>query len=572
MASDPTTRGDRAEKRLYRDPGHLRERARRHHQHPEDAIVEESEQPARRVEEVERVTGRGSVDHDQVELAAVVQLVQLLHRHVLLGAAERARHVAIEAVVENALGLFGGGGVRGHELVEGRFRVEHHRRERAAGCRGAVVVPARAVDHAGRIRQIFEPERVGEAFGRIDRDDTRLAALARAFEREHGRDRRLADTAAPAADQHPALRHQRRGRVVHSVSIPRERAGERVDLRPSDVGCEKERELDPRQGQPFGQPRDLLVLHRVTFGAEIGGEREVACLAVGDETPGRFRIGENVVDRGGDARRERLEALVDDHRSERDAGAVLDRERGLDDLAHRRLLRERHQHHLAAFGIGEQRHHVGRLLVDRPHPYRVEQPARREQERDCVPRRGRVDDDQVGGARLVERLDLAEHQDVLHAGYGGRHDLERAGRDQAFRDAAHPVRLQILDERGVGREEAGPDAGIEVELVVGEGRHAEHGRQPRFALDLHDEHARAGACGRRRQRSRYRRLPYAALACDDHDVGGGAKLRNLHPHMLREADEIPPRSIPRRCRGRNDAGSDRPLGDRVGESGRRAAA
>ena len=43
-----------------------------------------------------------------------------------------------------------------------------------------------------------------------------------------------------------------------------------------------------------------------------------------------------------------------------------------------------------------------------------------------------------------------------------------------------------------------------------------------------------------RQRGRHGRLPDAALARDDDDVGGGAKLRNLHPRMLREADAIPP--------------------------------
>ena len=36
--------------------------------------------------------------------------------------------------------------------------------------------------------------------------------------------------------------------------------------------------------------------------------------------------------------------------------------------------------HLAAGRVGEQLDHVGRLLVDRPDPHRVEQPPRREEE------------------------------------------------------------------------------------------------------------------------------------------------------------------------------------------------
>ena len=51
-------------------------------------------------------------------------------------------------------------------------------------------------------------------------------------------------------------------------------------------------------------------------------------------------------------------------------------------------------------------------------------------------------------------------------GNRGRDDFERARRDQPLRDAAHPVGLEVVDERGVGREEAGPDPRVEVDLVV----------------------------------------------------------------------------------------------------------
>ena len=96
------------------------------------------------VEEVERVPGRRGVDDDEVEAAFLVQLVQLLHRHVFLRAAERARDVAIEAVVENALRLLGIGGVLGDEVVERRLRVEHQCVQLAVGRDTGIARPATA--------------------------------------------------------------------------------------------------------------------------------------------------------------------------------------------------------------------------------------------------------------------------------------------------------------------------------------------------------------------------------------------------------------------------------------------
>ena len=76
---------------------------------PDQPTVEEAREPLRGVEEVQRgARGRG-VDHDQV-VAAVgqrlpVQLAQLLHRHVLLRAGERARQRDVERVLQDLLGL-----------------------------------------------------------------------------------------------------------------------------------------------------------------------------------------------------------------------------------------------------------------------------------------------------------------------------------------------------------------------------------------------------------------------------------------------------------------------------------
>ena len=79
---------------------------------------------------------------------------------------------------------------------------------------------------------------------------------------------------------------------------------------------------------------------------------------------------------------------------------------------------------------------------------------------------GRVDEDQVGGAGPLERLDLAEHEDVLHAGDGGRHHVERARVDEPLRDPPQPVGLEVLDEGGVGGEGRARTPGSSSALVV----------------------------------------------------------------------------------------------------------
>ena len=176
--SEPTTRDTVRRNVCTATLATLQVRARRHHQQPEDAVVEHAQQPVGRVEEVERVTGRRSVDDDDLVAAVLVQLVELLHRHVFLRARERARHVAVEAVVEDAFGLFLADRVARDESVERRLRVEHQRREPAARGRGAVGIPQLARHLARRVGERVEPERVGEPLRRVDRHDDRVAARA----------------------------------------------------------------------------------------------------------------------------------------------------------------------------------------------------------------------------------------------------------------------------------------------------------------------------------------------------------------------------------------------------------
>ena len=99
---------------------------------------------------------------------------------------------------------------------------------------------------------------------------------------------------------------------------------------------------------------------------------------------------------------------------------------------------------------------------------------------------------------------------------------------QAPGDPVQAPVVEVLEEGVVGRE--GPDrqSGPHLDVLVGEGGHAEARRQPRFAFDLDDQHAQTRARGRGGQGGGDGRLPHPALARNDHDSGGGAELRELH--------------------------------------------
>ena len=100
----------------------------------------------------------------------VVQLVQLLHRHVLLRARQRAGDVAVEAVGEDALGLLGSDSAcLATRSSNVRLGVEHQ---------GPQLARPVAVDlRLGVFVEPFEAERVGQPLGRVDRDDARAPTL-----------------------------------------------------------------------------------------------------------------------------------------------------------------------------------------------------------------------------------------------------------------------------------------------------------------------------------------------------------------------------------------------------------
>ncbi len=191
---------------------------------PEDAVVEQAREPLGRVEEVERVPRRRRVDDDEVEVALVVQLVQLLHRHVFLRAAERAGDVAVEGVVEDALRLLSvDAALRATSRSNVDFVSSISAESRPPGA-ASPVGPRAAVDLGRIVGEVLDAERVGEPARGIDRHHARVPAAARAFERDHGRGRRLADAAGAATDDDAAVVDELVDADRHSRSIPRSSA------------------------------------------------------------------------------------------------------------------------------------------------------------------------------------------------------------------------------------------------------------------------------------------------------------------------------------------------------------
>ena len=106
--------------------GHLVERLRRHREQPrpvrhgeplQQPAAEELAHPPGCIEQVERVARRRRVDDDQVVLARRVQVVQLLHRQVVVAVDEAAGDVAVQRIGQHRVAQLrrrvrGGGSVR----------------------------------------------------------------------------------------------------------------------------------------------------------------------------------------------------------------------------------------------------------------------------------------------------------------------------------------------------------------------------------------------------------------------------------------------------------------------------
>ena len=97
--------GDPLQRREQHAPGtaeHLHTQPSRFQEELQRATFDEPRHPLGRVDEVERVAGGRRVEHQQVVARLLVQLVELLHRHVLLRAGHRVGDLLVDAVLRGS--------------------------------------------------------------------------------------------------------------------------------------------------------------------------------------------------------------------------------------------------------------------------------------------------------------------------------------------------------------------------------------------------------------------------------------------------------------------------------------
>ena len=146
-----------------------------------------------------------------------------------------------------------------------------------------------------------------------------------------------------------------------------------------------------------------------------------------------------------------------------------------------------------------------------------------------------VDDDDVPVAAALELLDLAEHDDVVDAGRGRRHDVDHARRRQSAGHPPEPVLAQVRLQRHRAGDR--PRTGCEPTSLRPGGRPDELG-QHRLAVQLDDQDPQPGVGRGAGEDCRYRGLADASLARHDRDAGGSE-----HAAQDRRAPEAPLRRL-----------------------------
>ena len=190
--------GDGPQEGVGRHPHEPEAHPGRGHQRLEHPVLQEVRESARRVEEVERVPRWRSVDHHHVETALLHQLVELLHGHVLLGARQGPRQIAVDPVDPDVIGLLVRVGVPGDQVVERALGVEHERVQLT----GPVTL-----DLGGAVGQLVHAEGVGQPASGVDGDNARGTPDPCCLQRDCCRGRGLADASRTAADDDRPVPH-----------------------------------------------------------------------------------------------------------------------------------------------------------------------------------------------------------------------------------------------------------------------------------------------------------------------------------------------------------------------------
>ncbi len=313
-----------------------------------DAVAEEPQQPLGRVQELERAARRRGVDDDDVVGLGVVQLVEALHRHVLLGATEGARERAVQRVVPDRGGLSVARRVPADQRVERRRGVELD---------GVQAAGPRALDRDGHVARRVDPEGAREASRGVHGDDADASAAAARGPRRSTRRR---------SSCRPRPRRRRRRRAC-----PRARRGRR-SLVPLDRArarrAARRRAGRPRRGRAArcrataGRARgsgSAAVSRSTSAAADCSRERskrraDSTASASCAPSPAASLVASGSASAGSGGA-----VLVDHDLRQRHPGAILDLEGGLDRLVDGELARERDEEHAAPRRVGEE---LGDLL------------------------------------------------------------------------------------------------------------------------------------------------------------------------------------------------------------------
>ena len=199
--------------------------AGRLHEHLHAAALDELREPLGRVEEVEGVAGGRGVEDEEVVAALLVDLEELLHRHVLLGAGQGVGELAVDPVLEDPVAAS-----RHPARACGRARRRWPSRPACiAQSSPRISEPARSKSvgstQPGRVLELLQAQRVGQSLGGVDRQHADLLAARGEPGGERGRGGRLAHAARARADADPAALDDVRDRG-HQTRAPARRSSD----------------------------------------------------------------------------------------------------------------------------------------------------------------------------------------------------------------------------------------------------------------------------------------------------------------------------------------------------------
>jgi hypothetical protein len=207
---------------------------------------------------------------------------------------------------------------------------------------------------------------------------------------------------------------------------------------------------------------------------------------------------------------------VHDHGGDVDPGVVPHPVHQLDRLVDRHLLRRGHDDQAGGGPVGEQVGQPARLLPDLAHVDQVVDGLGRGQlAHDVAGGRG-VDHHQVVVVLLDLPADLADGEDLPHAGGGGGHEVEHAsqGPEPGHRREVE-LEVQVLPQRGLGVHGHVPQVGGQPPGLEPRARRLEEVGQVALGVDLAGQGAPAVLGAEQGQGRGHRALPDPPLAGDE---------------------------------------------------------